>query len=91
MAIEKFSRNISAHGTRTINGVEVNFSFTVQNSIAPASVDFNFTTKNGAWVSGSINKEGLNNYSVSNGVVTEEFMEDVRIEGKRILENYATV
>jgi hypothetical protein len=91
MAVEKFSRNISANGTRTIDGVVVNYNFSVVNSVAPTTVEFNFTTEDGAWVSGSVNKDTLNNYSVTNGIVSNEFMEDVKIEGQIILENYATV
>jgi hypothetical protein len=91
MAVEKFSRNISANGTRTIDGVEVKFNFNVVNSVAPTSVEFNFTTEDGAWVAGSVTKEGLSNYSVTNGIVENEIMEDIKIEGKVILENYATV
>lgn len=87
----KFTRTINANGVSVVDSINVNIGFTYNSGEAPLSVSFSFTTVNGATVSGTCDAEKITNYSVYQGIVTDELLKLVETECKRVLTNYETV
>lgn len=86
----KFNRTISVNGTKVIETIDVNMNFSYTSGIVPTFLNFSFT-KEGTNVSGEATLEGIRNYSVGQGIVTDEFMKLVETECKTVLTNYETV
>ncbi|MGL4373035.1 MAG: hypothetical protein ACRCS6_04570 [Turicibacter sp.] len=85
-----YQRTTSVQGTEMIEAVEVTINFSYNGVDAPTTVNFSINGE-GLSVYGMCDKTNITNYTVNGGIITDEFMEKVKLKCIEALTNYDTI
>lgn len=86
----KFTKTINLTGVIVVEDINVYVNISYVEPESPTEANFNFDGQDIS-VSGNCSKEGLAYYSVSRGIVTDEFMKQVEDKLKGCLVNYESI
>lgn len=86
-----YNRTISVQGVEQIEGKTVKINFTYTPETPPTRVSFSIDAVDGITIYGSCTKTEIENYNVSGGIVTDEFMTLVKAKCIAALEGYETI
>ena len=85
-----FTKSINVQGSLSVADLVVYLNFNYTDPMEPSILNFSFCFE-GTSVSGSITKNGISCYNVSNGFIDRELMQAVVEQCLPVFETYRTI